>query len=134
MTKAGKAPSPRLTWSNFSPFSGCPQPWGDPTAVSVQRNSRRTFELLVPLLCPHGQLLGGGVVRGLHFVREVMQVAGEFLHLLNDTVQRPVERSKGRFTPMGHMPSHCDGEEDVWCGGPKAGQPCPKPLWVIAEQ
>lgn len=33
------------------------------------------------------------MVRGLHLVREVMQVAGKLLHLLNDAVQRPVERS-----------------------------------------
>jgi len=70
------------------------------------------------------------VVPGFYLVREVVQVAGELLHLLDDAIQRPVKRSEGRTTPVVHVTAM----ERRMCGGLKARQPCPEPLWVTAEQ
>lgn len=108
---------------NFVPvFCVSPDLVGDPTAISAQRNGRCTFELLVPLPCLHGQLLGGGVVCGLHLMREVVQVTGELLHLLDDAIQRPAERSEGKVTPVRHTSSHHGGEGYVWWAK-RAGSP-----------
>lgn len=76
-----------------------------------------TPELLVPLLCLCGQLLGGRVVCGLHLAVQVVQV-----HV---AIQRPAERSKGRVTPVGHTLCHQDGDADAWWAIGWAALPAP---------
>lgn len=83
-----------------------PSPSMDSAATVAQSNGRLTPELLVPLLCLCGQLLGGRVVCGLHLAVQVVQV-----HV---AIQRPAERSKGRVTPVGHTLCHQDGDADAW--------------------
>lgn len=134
---------PMTSWSRLrsSSMSRCCRPslscsaGGSPQGLTVCPPSHRdrrggkdtwlrcTSELLVPLPDPQLPLLGRAEVRGLHAGGQLIQAAGEFLHLLDDAIQGPVGGS-------GHQawgPQHCPrgvGRARTWplpCVGGGAG-------------
>lgn len=52
-----------------------------------------TFELFIPLAGTNLKPVGRGLVSGLHFIREIIQIARKLLHLLYDAIQRPAKRA-----------------------------------------
>ena len=73
---------------------------------------------------PQLPLLGGGEVRGLHAGGQLVQAAGELLHLLDDAVQGP--GAGGGLGQPGPGPQPCPMSEQGSDGAPTA---CGKWRW-----
>ena len=106
-------PAPLLLHVPLLPAQPLLQRWGRPTGHSLPAplpttGDRReghvacsTSELLISLPDAQLPLLGSAEVRGLHAGGQLVQAAGELLHLLDDAIQGPAGGSghEGPWTP-----------------------------------